>query len=57
LNKEKRTSTKESEDLQYQEMKESLKKVYTRKSRIIPKSELNAKKIITAVGLFAFPVL
>jgi len=57
LNREKRTSTEESEDLQYQEMKESLKKVYLRKLRIILKCELNAKKKITAVGLLAFPVL
>jgi hypothetical protein len=57
LNREKPTSTEESEGLQYQEMKESLKKVYTRKLRIILKCELNVKNKIIAVGLFAFPVL
>jgi hypothetical protein len=57
LNRGKCTSTEESEGLQYQETKESLKKVYTRKLRIILKCELNAKKKITAVGLLAFTVL
>jgi len=57
LNREKHASAEESEGLQYQEMKESLKKLYTRKLRIILKCELNAKKKITAVGLLAFPVL
>jgi hypothetical protein len=57
LNRQKPTSTEESEGLQYQEMKESLKKLYTRKLRIILKCELNVKNKITTVGLFAFPVL
>jgi hypothetical protein len=57
LNREKDTNTEESEGLQYQAMKESLKKVYTRKLRIILKCELNARKKITAVGLLAFAVL
>jgi hypothetical protein len=38
-------------------MKESLKKEYTRRLRMILKSELNAKNKITAVGVLAIPVL
>jgi len=57
LNREKHASAKECKGLQFQEMKEGLKKLYTKKLRIILKCELNAKKKSTAVGLLAFPVL
>jgi sortase (surface protein transpeptidase) len=45
----------ESDGKQYQQMKERLKKEYTR--RMILKSELNAKNKITAIGALAVPVL
>ena len=38
-------------------MKERLKKEYTRRLRMILKSELNVKNKITAVGTLAVPVL
>jgi hypothetical protein len=38
-------------------MKERLKKEYTRRLRMILKSELNAKNKITAIGTLAVPVL
>jgi hypothetical protein len=38
-------------------MKERLKKEYTRRLRMILKSELNAKNKITAIGALAIPVL
>jgi hypothetical protein len=38
-------------------MKERLKKEYTRRLRMILKSELNAKNKITAIGALAVPVL
>jgi hypothetical protein len=38
-------------------MKERLKKEYTRRLRMIMKSELNAKNKITAIGALAVPVL
>jgi hypothetical protein len=47
----------ESDGLQHQQMKERLKKEYTRRLRMILKSELNAKNKITAVGILAIPVL
>jgi len=43
--------------MQYQQMKERLKKEYTRRLRMILKSELNVKNKITAVGTLAVPVL
>jgi hypothetical protein len=47
----------ESDGIQHQQMKERLKKEYTRRLRMIPKSELNAKNKITAIGALAVPVL
>ena len=44
----------ESEGIQYQKMKEILKREYNRRLRMILKSELNARKKITAL---AVPVL
>jgi len=38
-------------------MKETLKKEYSRRLRIILKSELNARNKITATGALAVPVL
>ena len=38
-------------------MKERLKKKYTRRLRMILKSEFNAKNIIIAIGVLAVPVL
>jgi hypothetical protein len=49
--------TEESDGIQHQQMKERLKKEYTRRLRIILKSELNAKNKITAIGALAIPVL
>ena len=48
---------KESEGIQYQHMKERLNKEYTRRLRMILKTELNAKNKITAIGASAVPVL
>jgi hypothetical protein len=45
-----------SDGIQHQQMKERLKKEYTRRLRIILKSALNAKKI-TAIGILDVPVL
>ena len=47
----------ESEGIQHQQMKERLKKEYSRKLRMILKSELNARNKITAIGALAVPVL
>ena len=47
----------ESEGIQHQQMKERLKKEYSRRLRIILKSELNARNKITAIGALAVPVL
>ena len=47
----------ESEDVQHQETKERLKKEYTKRLRMILKSELHAKSKITAIGALAVPVL
>jgi hypothetical protein len=38
-------------------MKERLKEEYTRRLRMVLKSELNAKNKITAIGTLAVPVL
>jgi hypothetical protein len=48
---------KESDGIQHQQMKERLKKEYTRRLRMILKSELNSKNKITAIGTLAVPVL
>jgi hypothetical protein len=49
--------TEESDGIQHLQMKERLKKEYTRRLRMILKSELNAKNKITAIGILAVPVL
>jgi hypothetical protein len=46
-----------SDSIQHQQTKEQFKKAYTRKLRMIMKSELNAKNKITAIGALAIPVL
>ena len=47
----------ESEGIQHQQMKERLKQDYSRRLRMILKSELNARNKITANGAVAVPVL
>jgi len=47
----------ESEGIQHQQMKERLKQEYSRRLRMILKSELNARNKITAIGVLAVPVL
>ena len=47
----------ESEGIQHQQMKERLKKEYSRRLRMILKSELNAGNKITAIGALVVPVL
>jgi len=47
----------ESEGIQHQQMKERLKQEYSRRLRMILKSELNARNKITANGALAVPVL
>jgi len=47
----------ESEGIQHQQMKERLKQEYSRRSRMILKSELNARNKITAIGALAVQVL
>ena len=47
----------ESESIQYKQMKEGMKKEYTRRLRMILKSKLNAKNKITAVGALALPLV
>jgi hypothetical protein len=49
--------TEESDGIQHQQMKERLKKEYTRRLRNILKSELNAKNKITAIAALAVLVL
>ena len=44
-------------DTQHQQMKERLKKEYSKRLRMILKSELNARNKITAIGALAVPVL
>ena len=46
----------EIEGIQHQQMKERLKKQYSRRLRMILKSELNARNKITAIGALAVPV-
>ena len=48
--------TEESEDI-HQQMKERLKKEYSRRLRMILKSELNATNKITTIGALAVPIL
>jgi len=47
----------ESEGVQHQLMKERLKQEYSRRLRMIQKSELNARNKITAIGALVVPVL
>jgi hypothetical protein len=47
----------ESDGIQHQQMKQRLKKEYTRRLRMILKSDLNAKNKIAALGALAVPVL
>jgi hypothetical protein len=47
----------ENDGIQHQQMKERLKKEYTRRLRMILISELNAKNKITVTGTLAVPVL
>ena len=47
----------ESEGKKHQQMKERLKQEYSRRLRMILKSELNARNKITAIGAVAVPVL
>ena len=47
----------ESEGIQHQQMKERLKQEYSRRLRMILKSELNAKNKITATGALVIQVL
>ena len=47
----------ESEGIQHQQMKERLKKEYSRRLKMILKSELNARNKITVIGALAVPVL
>jgi len=46
-----------SEGIQHQQMKERLKQEYSRRLRMILKSELNARNKITAIGALAVPML
>jgi hypothetical protein len=48
--------TEESESIQHPQMKERLKKEYTRRRRMILKSELNVNNKITAIGALVVPV-
>jgi hypothetical protein len=47
----------ESDGVQHQQMEGRLKEEYSRRLRMILKSELNAKNKITAIGTLAIPVL
>ena len=46
----------ESEGIQHQQIKERLKQEYSRRLRMILKSELNARNKITAIGALAVRV-
>jgi hypothetical protein len=48
--------TEESDGIQHQQMKERLKKEYTRRLGMTLKSELNARNKITSIGALAVPV-
>ena len=48
---------KETEGIHHQQMKERLKKEYSRRLRMILKSEKKARNKITAIGALAIPVL
>ena len=50
-------ATEESEGIQHQQMKERFKQEYSRRLRMILKSELKARNKITAIGALAVPVL
>jgi hypothetical protein len=53
----KHLGNEESEGIQHQQMKETLKQEYRRRLRMILKSELNARNKITAIRAIAVPVL
>ena len=48
---------KETEGIHHQQMKERLKQEYSRRLRMILKSDLNARNKIAAIGALAVPVL
>ena len=47
----------EGEGIQHQQMKEILKQEYSRRLRMIMKSELNARNKITSIGALSVPVV
>jgi len=47
----------ETEGIQHQQMEERLKQEYSRRLRMILKSEMNARNKITAIGALGVPVL
>jgi len=49
--------TAESEGIQHQQIKKRLKREYSRRLRMILKSDLNARNKITAIGALAVPIL
>ena len=49
--------TEENEGIQHQQMKVRLKQEYSRRLRMIMKSELKARNKITAIGALGVPVL
>lgn len=49
--------TQDSEGIRHQEIEEGLKKKYTRRLRMVLKSQLTVKNNITATGTLAIPVL
>jgi len=49
--------TEESEGIQNKQMKERLKQKYSRRLKMVLKSELNTRNKITAIGALAVPVL
>ena len=49
--------SEESEGIQHPQMKERFKKEYTRRIRMIMKSELNVNNKIRAIGALAVPAL
>jgi len=55
-NKYKYFGIQESEGIQHQQMKQRLQQEYSRRLRMILKSELNARNKITAIGALAVRV-
>jgi len=56
-NKYKYLEIEESEGIQHQQMKERLKQEYSRRLRMVLKSELNSRNKITTIGALAAPML